>query len=739
MDSVAFASSHSLCAPPLDANLSRKCDSVPALCSAAVEGAALQSKWGDFRRKRAFRHHRPVCAGHRLLIALYLFQAVGFGQTNASGQQLPGTKTVLISAPLASVAEQVQSKPVGGAQGLPYVDRLIEPTGAETEGIMPDSSAEDLQGQRSVIADYRLDKRIDPTGARAIGQGIDFRYRRETAFYGDLYFDAGLNSTLTGGAPSYGARSGTRFTFLQNNFPLSQGWLMNNGLGLLRSPPNVLVNSSYRFFLPSSQFVGLSSSAGDSVQQMYFFSGKLAVLEGVVTQATREVPGNVAGVGYTRQLSEQFDMSGQAISIAGSQSLPDHQSGSIVLVYRPEPALKYRTQFIRDSRARGGWLIDGDYTSEATHQRFGAFRLDPSLLWGDTQISNDQQGLYWRADSRTLRYATSAGIEWTETNIRDNPFVGGSASIEAYGGAAFRVNRNLSVGGNLNLLDNRPRGSNITGENRYSGSAFASLASDPGLSRFEVSRYQARYGMSRDNYANVYSWNQVWQTSGQVSFSNSVSHARELAQGKYARRSSGGISLRGTEMGELSWDATLVYVRVDSDSGREQNFNANAGLSWRYATNWTASAQLIWNTIENASPLAANLALPFQRDLRFALGLRYEAAGGTPIQALGGRLSQGVGRISGQVFFDENGDGVKQSTEMGAANITLYLNGRIPVKTDGQGRFTFSMVAAGTQTLRVLSETLPLPWADDSEDGHRVEVPVRGEAEIGIPLKRIGY
>src|SRR5262249_26201812 len=151
-----------------------------------------------------------------------------------------------------------------------------------------------------------------------------------------------------------------------------------------------------------------------------------------------------------------------------------------------------------------------------------------------------------------------------------------------------------------------------------------------------------------------------------------------------------------------------------------------------------ATAQLSVTTFDVLAPLPGTEAPTLtQHDKRLLVGVRYEAASGTPYQALGLRGGAGSGRIAGIIFFDENGDGGRQRGERPAANITVYLDGRFPVTTDVQGRFAYSIVTPGRHALRILNESLPLPWSIDEDHPPGADVPLRGEVSVEIPLVRI--
>ena len=144
------------------------------------------------------------------------------------------------------------------------------------------------------------------------------------------------------------------------------------------------------------------------------------------------------------------------------------------------------------------------------------------------------------------------------------------------------------------------------------------------------------------------------------------------------------------------------------------------------------------NAVDTSTSLVTSQPLPFVREKRLQFSVRYDETRGTPLFNLGratGKL--GAGNIAGVIFFDENGDGMMQSNERGAAGLLVLLDGRIPATTDREGRFSFSSVRTGAHALTISVERLPLPWGlADDEPTKRVEVPLRGEISLTIPLAK---
>ncbi|MDT4861308.1 hypothetical protein FQZ97_959090 [compost metagenome] len=116
--------------------------------------------------------------------------------------------------------------------------------------------------------------------------------------------------------------------------------------------------------------------------------------------------------------------------------------------------------------------------------------------------------------------------------------------------------------------------------------------------------------------------------------------------------------------------------------------------------------------------------------------LRYELQAGSRSVPMGGKPSDGGGRIEGTVYFDANRSGTQEASESGVPGVTVYLDNRYAVRTDTQGRFEFPFVASGPRTVTVRNETLPLPWAVVDEGQAKVDVRLRETTRLSLPVQR---
>ncbi|MCY1367641.1 hypothetical protein D9M69_545850 [compost metagenome] len=116
--------------------------------------------------------------------------------------------------------------------------------------------------------------------------------------------------------------------------------------------------------------------------------------------------------------------------------------------------------------------------------------------------------------------------------------------------------------------------------------------------------------------------------------------------------------------------------------------------------------------------------------------LRYELQAGSRSVPMGGKPSDGGGRIEGTVYFDANRSGTQEASESGVPGVTVYLDNRYAVRTDTQGRFEFPFVASGPRTVTVRNETLPLPWGVVDEGQAKVDVRLRETTRLSLPVQR---
>ena len=702
--------------------------------------------WLVRHNPHAFVHGDPdrLVVGARLKLPAEVLEArTGpHGVPIATKQAPPASSGAPPAAPPTSVPapEFSQRPPPAAAKPAPapYVDKLIAGISEEPESPLPGGGASMLPGQRYLSAEYRAEFREPPEGGHGLEQGFEVHARRETLNYGDFYLEAAArDTTLAPGDESVTGRYGGRFTLYQTAFPVTGRWLADSTFGVARTPP-VFLTSSYRIFLPTSLFAGASTVVSDASRSFIGYAGRVGRLEGSAVQTFDPTTGNVSGFGYVQRIGP-WTVGAQAIRLRGSSEVPDHDAATLGAEYGSiGTPVHDKAQVMFDDHSHLGAWFDGDVTSGRLRQRFGVYNLDPDLQWSEAAMMNDQRGAYWRGDYQMLRYTVSGGTDLLQTNLRDDPSRAAIRSGTAYGTFSLRIDRNLTLGGGVTYQRGNERFTASPHDSSTTLNAYATWDNPLGLSRFDLTSYLGLATGVQNNTIDTLSWSQDWPAAGPVRLTSTLTYSDESELGLRTRRSSAGVSAHGPLLGDLQWDGSVVLGRVNGPQGNENDFNVSANATWPFAEHWVAIAQVSWTTFQALPVLPGTDVEPTtQDDKRVLLGVRYEESSGTPYQTLGLRNAPGSGRLSGVVFFDENGDGVRQPTERGAANVTIYLDSRFPVTTDAQGRFSFPAVAPGTHSLRILNEALPLPWSVDDQHPPTANVPLRGDAEVDIPLTKI--
>ena len=241
---------------------------------------------------------------------------------------------------------------------------------------------------------------------------------------------------------------------------------------------------------------------------------------------------------------------------------------------------------------------------------------------------------------------------------------------------------------------------------------------------------------------------QAWSTRTGLHLNTSVS-LDHIAQSVLSGEVQDGTALRVSVYGGGQVTARLgVESNVQwatALAGRSApNVSANVSLTWQLASAWSVLLSYYDNKVDSWSPLIVQSPLtppvattvPDIEERGVFLTVRYQRASGSHFAPLGGSPGAGAGEIAGIVYLDTNANRRLDADEVGAANLTVILDGRFSVQTDDAGRFSFPVVASGHHVITVSSDNLPLPWV--LADGGRAEVQVttRGRAEVDLAAIR---
>lgn len=622
-----------------------------------------------------------------------------------------------------------------------YIDQLIDP-GSQTDSVDPEYQLlmEQPPGRRYFSAEFL--QYIDERDATGLSRetGAQLSWRQETLNYGEFEAEGSLLGVSAADNPGGGPSSGGSFTIRQHDFSLDNDRVMQNSLGVDRSTVDSLISNSYRIKLPSTLLLGVNSRVSSATTDLQFGAGRVGSLATGQLQTFEKDPGNLFSTGFVSAVNARLRAGVQLVSANGLESLPDHQSVAGALQYRTgDGSQQYQGHALADSLGNTGYWVDGDSLLGRWRNRFGAFRIAPDLLWTDSMLASDQQGFYARSDLRLLSYQLGGGLDYTETDINNDPVIIGTRSSNLFLNANRRLTRLTSAGGALNIRDTRPESGGLATALRDARlSLFTAHDFSFGTSRLQVEAADIRNG-TRHGYGEGITWDQGWHDNSRLRLSSTLGYETEQNTGNDMTRYIAGLLVYHDFSSVLRWDANINWTRAHDEIAGSYDDSVSGSLSllWQFLPGWEASLRALDNVYNQQAPGNNSVTAVADQERSVLLSVRYTRASGRPFERYGRDTGKsGYGTVSGELFFDENHDGVRQAGEAAAAGVYVYLDRRYQQVTDRSGRFTFNPVAAGDHSVSIAQEDLPLPWGLDDERPRAVTVKVREDQFIQLPLVR---
>jgi len=641
---------------------------------------------------------------------------------SVTGSVLPACILILIYGQAAAAAEA-------------YLDRLINPDAAAVpeEEFWRDEEAEP-EGRRFYSLEYQHYQQDDIE--RSSENGVLLTWRRETLDYGDLSLEAAVRN---GGEETITRheKSG-QFTFRQRAFALDESHDMDNTAGVLRSQSDALISSSFRLNLPSSLLGGVQTHIRGQQSDLFLNAGRIGRLDPTQIQGFEDTEGELFSLGYSRSLGRNWRGGTHLVHMTETQEVSEHESLATALEYStPDRRQRYQGHLLLDSEGNNGIWLDGDTGISLWRHRYGLFRMEPDLLWTDTSPTDDQQGGYWRTEMARLRFNLTAGLDLTQTNIDNRDDRSGVDLYNAYINGNWRKSSRATLGSSLSAHTSEPRnGIRVEQARDYSLSGYIARRFPIGTSRLELTASRLdRDGESGHGYSII--WDQEWNIASDLSLSSTLSHAAENGLSDASDISTAAILLRHELNTGLYWNADVSYSVVDTEQyGTRNNIFTSLSLYWDFLPDWNASLRATHNRLDDVPGITTPDGSEDETTL--LLSVRYSHGSGRPVAVMGQQGgSKGYGEIGGQVFYDANGDGVRQAGEAVAKGIVVYLDRRYEAVTDSQGGFTFAPVVTGPHELSLAVEDLPLPWGLLDETPRPASVTVRERGEVNFPLQQI--
>lgn len=528
------------------------------------------------------------------------------------------------------------------------------------------------------------------------------------------------------------------FTVRQRGLPVDGGWTVNNELGVTTSLAPSLMRLPSRIFVPSQYTRGATTEWLNPGEQMQVMAGggTPGWLQGYPVAGFAPLAGTLAMVGLQRGFGSWAAAirheSGNGLSLRENPALPSDyiDSNSTHGAVRAESgahsvqvnAVSTRSTETSDTR-RGVW-IDGETRVGTSLYGWGYLRLDPKLSWSGQGMVNDTEGVFARGAWRTRQWSADANVDALRSISRPD-----ESGVYVSANGRWRYSRSLTLGAGGSFRD-------------YTGKAGSAFVDARQQNEWGFSGLRADGSSGGGLRTQRLSLDHAWIVPQGWALNTGVAVGRESGENAAGRLWSAAVSFAAP----LGSDVTLLgNASTDRRETGTHSTGANVSLVWRLGQNWSIEGNFLYSQGRQPAPLPVDpLAPPPERLLAtidsrsYYLVLRYEDSAGTRSVPLGGSPASGGGSIEGVVYLDANRSGTQEAGESGAAGVTVYLDGRFAARTDSQGRFEFPFVGPGTRVIRVLNETLPLPWEAAERQDTRVEVVVREAARVAIPVVRRG-
>lgn len=701
-------------------------------------------------------------------------------------------KVAQVDAISRTEADQLRLRALADRSPSAYEDRYLDPSASDALSAERDAaSAAQPEGLRAWLLESRIGLgEADSTGfgkRRATELGTRVELRRETLDYGEFVLQADTRhlagdsaATLYGiGTLGYARRATSgRYTLRNFALPIDALTYADSALGDLNSEVTDGLSRNYRLSLGTTAVRGASVRIYAPRLDVRAGVGERGYLAGGPYAGFEASAGTLAWLGATRR----FDNGWYAAAQVGRAS---RVPADIYSLYQTDgnrkvdswaTSLGYGPELLRDgdfrvrttllgsrstadvpgeaSTSANGLFVEGSFRSGRYRHEAGVYASDPQLYFGDRAPGYGASGAYWRVDHNATRWNWGLSIDGERASTDPASFALGYRRTGVSGNVQYLIDRRSSIGATASVSQTRYDADNTL----IAGSTLRSLYANAFVQTRWFDLPRTRLSLTvRQNQQIVLNggtatgqevqWEQDWLDSGlerrRTELSTTLGYASDQSDGSRRHYPTAGVQFR-YDTGART--AVVGNLRYTSQSGGLYTSRGLSGMlsaeyEWAPGVRLGISANLNQARTAAVSVAAGSPLLYRSNDKTIAAYIRWEGSAGSGYQPVGLRgegSGGGSGRIDGQVFFDASRDGVRQSGEGGAANVEVLLDGRYRTLTDAQGRFEFPVVTTGRHQLSLTPESIPLPWGPSPDTDLRVDVPLRGQAVVAIPVSATG-
>lgn len=681
-------------------------------------------------------------------------------------------------------AEQERLKKLLADKPRAYQDKVMDSrdlAGLAEEEADSGGDEDETEGLHSVVLESRVDLASSSVSGsdfqRAGSAGVRLEYRHETMDLGEFVWQVDArgrsdDQTAMNSGSMEGKPKNVRATVRNLGLPVAAEVLADTAVGDIGSEVTQALGRNYRVALGASPVRGVGTHVYSEKFDLRAGTGVRGELRGGPYPGFEATQGNLSWLGYSQRAGENL-LAGVQVNqakdipvtdvngIATSQGTEDVTSVAASLGYGKQQAdggrLNARATVVsskasaavagRNQGAKGVFVEAGVEKGRYRHE-MGAYAGDSNLRFGDNLLLSGSRGAFWRVDHGGSRLNLGGGLEVEQYAPTGNTRVADSRRVGLNAHAQYRIDRDDMLGGSLQAHHLQADGNAADGS---SGSRSANLNlhyqtrfRQLGRSRFSATLHRNETLVSNGAAAtgDELQWEQDWITGKyetmRPELTTTVGIAHDRSVGETQTYPTAAVNARYWLDADWNVAGNLRYTSRTGNLSTSQGMAGTLATEYALGKEWQLGAALSLNEarVDFSGNSLLEPAVMRTSDKQAYAYLRWQKTSGKPYQKLGGK-SAGSGEVSGAVFFDANQDGEQQADEASVPNVEVVLDGTYRVVTDARGGFRFSAVTVGQHSLGLNLDTVPLPWGEGKIVGSAINVPLRGQVSIKIPLIKI--
>lgn len=199
-----------------------------------------------------------------------------------------------------------------------------------------------------------------------------------------------------------------------------------------------------------------------------------------------------------------------------------------------------------------------------------------------------------------------------------------------------------------------------------------------------------------------------------------------------------------TDLSYTFENRTRMGIKFDySGTNYASTMRSSAFVRWSPVRNWQLEHGIDFGLRNSSSFISNYLFSTFSTvnmNLNLHFSMIYEAAfymqATASLSVFNELKSVSTGYLSGNVFYDKNRNGIKDSSDIPVSGITVLLNDSIKARTNSNGYYSFNFVSPGRYN--VILEKSKLPAYFDEKKPFSVTIANFRKSTQDIPLIRMG-